>query len=325
MTFVPVYAILTVTYMECVSVWLTHSQSIPYSTEDTTMIISKIEQLRDPFIVVENGTYYAYGTGWVCYKNTSGSLAGDWECLGQVAVDPADVDGCRWAPEVHRYGGKFYMFTTYLSSVTGHRGCVILSSDKPEGPFVAITGHAVTPTDWDCIDGTFYVDKAGQPWMVFVHEWTSTDDGCGRMAAAKLSEDLTHFVSEPVELFRADDPVWARGKVTDGCFLYPAKDGQLLMIWSNWDDAGYCVGIARSADGGPMYGAVDGHWTQDETLLYSKNMTGEYDGGHGMLFTDTDGQLYLSMHSPNNPADGRKETPVFLPLKEENGTLVWVR
>lgn len=294
------------------------------------MIVSKIEQLRDPFVVVENGVYYAYGTGWVCYKNTSGSLAGDWECLHncvgarQVVVDPEDVEGCRWAPEVHRYTidgvEKFYMFTTYLSNRTHHRGCVILVSDTPEGPFVALTGHAITPEDWDCIDGTFYVDKEGQPWMVFVHEWTSTDDGCGRMAAAKLSADLTHFISEPVELFRADDPVWAKGKVTDGCFMYDTADGQLIMIWSNWDDAGYCVGIARSVDG-----TVCGKWVQDETLLYSKNMTGEYDGGHGMFFRDVDGQLYLSMHSPNNASAGRKETPVFLPVREENGTMVWVR
>ena len=284
------------------------------------MIVSRIEQLRDPFIVVENGVYYAYGTGWVCYKNTSGSLAGDWECLGQVAVDPPHVEGCRWAPEVHRYKGKFYMFTTYLSRETGRRGCTILVSDVPEGPFIQITDGHITPCDWDCIDGTFYVDPAGQPWMVFVHEWTCTEDGCGRMDAAKLSDDLTRFVSEPAELFRADAPAWAKGKVTDGCFLHRTADGQLLMIWSNWDDAGYCVGIARSADG-----RVDGEWTQDEVLLYSKNMVGDYDGGHGMFFTDTDGQMYLSIHAPNNPADGRKETPVFIPVKEKDGTVVWER
>lgn len=288
------------------------------------MIVSKIEQLRDPFVLIHNGVYYCYGTGWVCYKNTSGSLDGDWECLGQVAVDTDDVEGCRWAPEVHRYTidgvTRFYMFTTYLSRVTHHRGCVLLVSDTPEGPFVPMTAHPITPMDWDCIDGTFYVDQEGQPWMVFVHEWTSTDDGCGRMAAAKLSADLTHFITEPIELFRADDPTWACGKVTDGCFLYDTHDGELLMIWSNWDNAGYCVGVARSNNG-----TISGKWTQDETLLYSKNMMhncvgAEYDGGHGMIFTDVDGQLYLSIHSPNNASAGRRETPVFLPIREEKRT-----
>ena len=285
---------------------------------DSLIVESDIEQLRDPCILEDNGTYYAYGTGWTCFKNTSGSLAGPWRSLGVVVDVPEHAAGCHWAPEVHRYNGKFYMFTTYLSDVNNHRGCAIFVSDTPEGPFRQITDGHVTPGDWDAIDGTFYVDPQGQPWMVFVHEWTSTDDGVGRMAAAKLSDDLTHFISEPVELFRADDAAWATNGVTDGCWMYPTADGQLLMLWSNWDKAGYCVGIARSASGD-----VKGPWTHDERLLYSKDMTGKYDGGHGMLFRDADGQMFLSLHSPNSASDGRKEKPVFIPVREWNGTLVW--
>ena len=210
------------------------------------------------------------------------------------------------------------MFTTYHSSVTGHRGCTIMKSESPEGPFREITNGHITPSDWDSIDGTFYVDGDGQPWMIFVHEWTSTDDGVGRMAAAKLSADLTHFISEPIELFRADDPSWAQGNITDGCWMYKCADGQLLMLWSNKDANGYCVGVARSASG-----KVDGEWTQDKDLLYSRNMLGTYDGGHGMIFYGTDGRMYLSIHSPNSSSAGRKETPVFIPIREQNGVLVW--
>lgn len=288
-----------------------------YTMKDA-IITSSIPQLRDPCVVVEDGVYYAYGTGWHCFENDSGSLAGPFRDLGVCVEIPADADTNFWAPEVHRYLGKYYMFTTYKSKSTGHRGCSIFVSDKPEGPFREITDGHATPPDWDSIDGTFYVDEDGQPWMIFVHEWTSTDDGCGRMAAAKLSDDLTRFVSEPVELFRADDPAWAANKVTDGCWMYRCSTGELLMLWSNWDSAGYCVGIARSDNG-----RVDGKWSQDKALLYSKAMTGQYDGGHGMLFTDTDGQMYLSIHSPNSATDTRKEVPVFIPVKERDGTLVW--
>ena len=288
-------------------------------SEKDAIIVSKLPRLRDPAILVENGVYYAYGTNWLGFKNTSGDLKGDWESLGVVATKPADSDTNYWAPEVHKYNGAYYMFTTYHSTKTGHRGCTIMRSDSPEGPFVEITNGHITPHDWDAIDGTFYVDPNGQPWMVFVHEWTCTDDGIGRMAAAKLSEDLTHFISEPVDLFRADDAPWAKGGITDGCWMYRCEDGQLLMLWSNRDKAGYCVGIARSADG-----RVDGEWTQDKELLYSKDMPGaKYDGGHGMLFYDLDGQMYLSIHSPNSSDAGRVETPIFIAVREQNGTLVW--
>lgn len=288
-------------------------------TGDSGVIMSDIEQMRDPCILVVDGVYYAYGTGWTCYKNTTGDLAGHWENVGHVVTVPEDVDTDLWAPEVYAYNGAYYMFTTYKSKSTGHRGCTVMRSDFPEGPFEEVSDGHVTPADWDAIDGTLYIDPDGQPWMVFVHEWTSTDDGIGRFAAAKLSDDLTSFISEPIELFAANDPIWTDAQVTDGCWMYTTEDGQLLMLWSNFETYGYCVGIARSVSG-----RIDGEWTQDNELLYAYRYSNTYDGGHGMIFTALDGQMYLSIHSPQRQGgDGMKETPTFIPLKEKDGTLVW--
>ena len=288
--------------------------------KEYSMITTTIDQLRDPCILVEDGVYYAYGTGWTCYKNTTGNLEGPWEKVGTVAsvADKSTDGGSHWAPEVHKYNGAYYMFTTYYNSVTEHRGCTIMKSDSPEGPFVEITGGHITPADWDSIDGTLYVDPDGQPWMVFVHEWTCMPNSVGSFAAAKLAADLTHFISEPIELFLANEPTWAAAGVTDGCWMYTTATGELLMIWSNFDAQGYVVAIARSSNG-----RLDGEWIHEEKLLYSKYMTGTYDGGHGMIFTDTDGQMYLSFHSPNAAEGNRKERPTFLAIREENGTLVW--
>ena len=283
---------------------------IPYIT-------SGIHELRDPCVFVENGVYYMCGTGWHLWKNETGKLDSGWVDLGCVVEIPADAGDNYWAPEIHYYNGYYYMFTTYLSKTTGRHRCTILRSDKLEGMYREITTDNLTPLDWDCIDGTLYVDNDGQPWLVFVHEWVSMPDKVGTMAAAKLSSDLTHLISEPVELFRADAPAWAVSGVTDGCWLYRCEDGQLLMLWSNFDSAGYCVGISRSVSGDIL-----GEWIHDPEPLYSKNLTGVYDGGHGMIFTDLNGQMYLSIHSPNSPAPGEGSMPIFVPVKEENGTLV---
>jgi len=280
------------------------------------MILSKIDRLRDPAILVENGVYYAYGTGWVCYKNTSGSLDGEWESLGMVATVPKNAQTNYWAPEVHKYNGEFYMFTTYKSSENGHRGCTIMKSSSPEGPFIEISNGHLTPCDWDAIDATFYVDEEGQPWMVFVHEWTSTDDGIGRMCVAKMSDDLSSLISEPKEIFRADDG--KRGmdrQVTDGPYIHICEDGKLIMLWSNVADNGYAVGMAESY-------SIDGEWKQQPRLLFHRDISGtDYDGGHGMLFTDNDGRLMLSVHSPNSSGEGYHETAVFHEVVEVNGTL----
>lgn len=127
------------------------------------IIESSVEQLRDPCVLVENGVYYMYGTGWKCYKNMSGRLDGEWEYLGVVAEDPDDVKGDRWAPEVHKYNGKYYMFTTYKSEKRGMRGCTVMCADSPEGPFTEISEGHVTPKEWDAIDATLYIDENGDP------------------------------------------------------------------------------------------------------------------------------------------------------------------
>ena len=281
------------------------------------LIETNIERLRDPFVLIENGVYYMYGTGWRCYKNTSGRLDGEWELLGVVAEDTDDVDGDRWAPEVHKYKGKYYMFTTYKSKKRGMRGCTVMRADSPEGPFVEISDGHVTPKEWDAIDATLYIDENGDPWMVFVHEWTCMPDHVGRMAAARMSDDLRRLVGEPIDLFGAKDAPWATGGVTDGCWMHRTKEGDLLMLWSNFHEKDYCVGIVHSDNG-----RLDGKWTHEKLPLYSKEISGGYDGGHGMLFTDVDGQTYLSIHSPNHTWMGRPEKPVFIAVREENRTIV---
>ena len=294
------------------------------------MIESGVFKLRDPYMVDFDDCYYLYGTdvsggswvdtSWGCYKSEGKTLDGKWQKLDAlVYVRPENAVKNLWAPEVHKYNGYYYMFASYYSSATSHRGCSILRSESPEGPFVEITNGHITPRAWDAIDGTLWVDDDGQPWMVFVHEWTSTDDGVGRMSAAKLSADLTHFISEPKELFRADDATWANDHVTDGCFLYKTAEGRLLMIWSNLYDKEYRVGMAYSKDG-----RVDGEWVQIEEPLFTKAVGGKYDGGHGMIFEAEDGQKYLVVHSPNK-LEGVSEQAIFVPIVEKNGTLVCVK
>ncbi len=287
-----------------------------FSYSDLVIEAQGVDYLRDPCILVEDGVYYMYGTRWLGYKNTSGSLSGEWTPLGQVAEAPSDYADNPWAPEVHKYNGKYYMFTTYKSAVTGKRGSVIMHADNPEGPFKTITNGQITPSDWDCIDGTLHVDEAGDPWLIFVREWVSAPGNIGTMAIARLSDDLTRLISEPVEIFKANEPDWAAHTVTDGCWTYKTESGELLMLWSNFTSNGYCVAVAKSDNG-----KIDGNWSHCERLLISKSQLGDYDGGHGMIFTDVDGKMYLSIHSPNAAQGDRLEKPVFVPIKEIGGTL----
>ena len=299
-----------------------------YEGRDYTLIESGVNMLRDPFVLVEDGVYYMYGTWWVMYKNTSGDLAGPWEGPYQVAETPADFETDKWAPEVYKYNGKYWMFASYRPQGPDLDGVVILSSDSPEGPFRMVTDGTITPRDKECIDASFYVDKNGDPWLVFCLSFSSPgSDSVGRICAARLSDDLTELVTEPVVIFSMEASPWsspAQACLCEGPFLYRLGDGSLIGIWAGLDGCGYAVGVVRSDNGD-----ITGNWIHDELPLYSQYLTGQYDGGHGMIFRGLDGELYLTVHAPNiwdasyiGP-DGRGAMPIFIRLREQNGTVVW--
>jgi beta-xylosidase len=286
-------------------------------------------QIRDPFIVPmeEEGLYYLFGTtdkncwlppgtGFDCYKSKD---LEEWE--GPIeAFRPAEdfwATKNYWAPEVHAYNGKFYMFATFKAEQR-YRGTQILVSDTIEGPYAPRTDRPVTPANWECLDGTLFVDEQEQPWIVFCHEWTQIHNGS--VCAMPLSKDLKEAVGNPIFLFDATEATWVLpafdwpekrehlglhnmpAYVTDGPYLHRMENGQLVLLWSSKGESGYAMGFARSASG-----TITGPWTQEEVPLWKK------DGGHGMMFRTFEGQLMMTFHSPNRTPN---ERPVFVAIEE---------
>jgi arabinan endo-1,5-alpha-L-arabinosidase len=280
--------------------------------------------IRDPFVlpIIAEQQYYLYGTtgpeawtssgsGTDCY--TSGDLE-NWEGPFPAFRPPAGfwADRNFWAPEVHVYRGRYYMFIT-LKAEGVRRGTQILAADSPGGPFLPVSDGPVTPRDWECLDGTLYVGTDGQPWIVFCHEWVQVGDG--EICAMRLSADLTTALEPPQLLFRASEAPWAeeinsknrRGYVTDGPSLHRLASGELVMLWSSFKGGKYAVGVARTSSG-----EILGPWHQVPEPLF------DADGGHCMVFRTFDGQLLLAFHSPNPSPN---ERPYFVPLREEGSSL----
>lgn len=281
---------------------------------------------RDPFImpVSKEKTYYMYRSA--SKRDESGREIGgvevfksqdlkSWVGPKQVCVLPEGnwSRGGIWAPEVHEYKGKYYLFATINSDVSWKksvkgwpdyiwRGTQVLVSKSPEGPFLPMTDTQTTPIDEMALDGTLWVE-GGKPYMIYCHEWVQVVDG--EMCLLPLSDDLSHAVGPSVTLFNASAAPWSTGLdngqdkprsyVTDGCFLYRTKTGQLLMIWSSFCKGQYAIGIAESASG-----RVTGPWRQQTQPLFDEN------GGHAMIFRRFDGQPCIVLHQPNSPAGAER-------------------
>lgn len=258
--------------------------------------------IRDPFVLLEDGTYYVYGTmgigkaGYGCYTSTDLKTWYGPYCIFDADAQ-ADFDGAGdyWAAECHKYNGSFYLLASYRSAETGYRGTSVFKSENPLGPFVEISDGHITPHGTDSIDGTLYIED-GVPYMVYVQEHTSAPDHIGGIAYARLSEDLSHFVSEPVTMFRANAPIWTDNdnSVTDGPFMYKTSSGKLIMLWSTFEN-GYVETTAFSSNG-----KLNGRWHQSSRPIYCRDENHKNDGGHGMIFTDKDGRMLIAMHSPNS-------------------------
>ncbi len=286
------------------------------------MLTNSEIHIRDPFVVADAiaQRYYLYGTtgpdaragqppGFDVYI---GSDLHHWDGPYPAFRPAPDFWSDRnfWAPEVHEYCGRYYMFASFKAEGVC-RGTQILVADSLKGPYKLHSERPVTPAGWECLDGTLFVDAAGLPWIVFCHEWVQVRDG--EICAMPLTADLRSAAGEVATLFRATEAPWIipfsgpDGFVTDGPFLYHAADGTLLMLWSSFSKGGYTLGVARS-----LSGHITGPWQQDADPLYQD------DGGHGMLFRTFDGRLMLSVHSPNK---NHLERPVFAPVRDEAGRL----
>lgn len=277
--------------------------------------------IRDPFILTEDGKYYMYGSrGWELWELGTGLDAyvsddlENWDGPIEVFTKPVDfwADRNFWAPEVHKYKGSYYMFVTFKSE-TRCRGTQILRADSPLGPFLPHSDGPVTPEAWECLDGTFYEDGRGMPYIIFCHEWVQSVNGT--VCALPLSDDLRAPVGEPRVLFDAATPEWTdpvswgelHGYVTDGPFVYRLESGRLMILWASFHKGLYCQAMAFSDNG-----EIDGNWLHAPAPLYMA------DGGHGMVFRALDGQLKLTLHSPNATP---KERPLFLDVEEANDIL----
>ncbi|MBP1530910.1 MAG: family 43 glycosylhydrolase [Bacteroidaceae bacterium] len=281
-------------------------------------------RLSDPAVLADEATqmYYMTGTGGMMWKSRDLKL---WDGPFRVAeTDPEGWMGPRpmiWAAELHQYRGKYYYFATftnrnavsceYRGRKVERRASQVLVADSAAGPYRQFGDAAYLPADRPTLDGTFWVDTDGKPYMVFCGEWLANWNGT--MERIELKPDLSGVVGEPKLLFRASDSPWSReiedgvetfNKVTDGPWLFRTGTGRLGMLWTSWVYKDYTQGVAYSASG-----TIDGPWIQEPEPITPPNY------GHSMLFRTFEGQWMMSVHSHRVDAQGRYiRVPYFFPV-----------
>ena len=239
--------------------------------------------IADPYVMLYNNKYYAYGTGGTTAGEGFACFSSDdlknWKREGQ-ALSAADSYGewGFWAPEVYyiKSKKKFYMFYSAEEHI-----CVA-TSDSPAGPFRQEVKHPI----WEekSIDTSLFIDDDGTPYLYFVR---FTDGNVIWVAQKIKTETLSECIKaeEPWELLQA--------KVAEGPSVLK-KNGTYYLIYSanHYQNKGYGVGYATSES--PM-----GPWIKysKNPLLQGVEAIGLVGTGHGAPFQCKDGSWKYIFHA----------------------------
>lgn len=245
----------------------------------------------DPFILLYENTYYAYGTeakdGIAVYVSDDlKTWSKPSDPANKLALHKDDSWGDRWfwAPEVYYVNGTFYMYYSADEHI-----CVA-TSQSPLGPFKQKEKKPMI-ADEKCIDNSLFIDDDGKAYLFF----DRFNDGLN-IWVADLTDDLLEIKPETmhpcIHVSQAWEEVWPR--VNEGPFVLKHK-GVYYMTYSgnSYESPFYGIGCATAIH-------VKGEWVK-----YAHNPLLQKPGdlvgiGHSAMFTDKEGKLRIVFHAHKN-------------------------
>lgn len=263
--------------------------NVPQNHQESTKLIKV--PFGDPFIMLWQGKYYAYGTlsadGIAVY--VSDDLL-TWHIpdglTKGLALNKSDVwaDRWFWAPEVYFKNGKFYMYYTADEHICA------ATSNSPLGPFKQEIQKPMIERE-KCIDNSLFIDDDGKPYLFF----DRFDDGLN-ICVAELEDNLVDIkpttIKKCIHVSQEWEKVWPR--VNEGSFVMK-RNGVYYMTYSanSYESPFYGVGVATATN-------INGPWTKYENnpvLQKPGNLVGI---GHSAMFTDKEGKLRIVFHAHNS-------------------------
>ena len=235
----------------------------------------------DPSICRVGEDYYMVNSSFIFFPCIPISHSKDlihWEIIGHAITNPEwarldELEGGRgyWAPDISYYEGRFYIAATYRLNDTGpvYRRQMIVSSDKPEGPY-----SEPVFIDEDGIDPGLFNDDDGRRYMLL-----------NRGARIfELDESGTCKISEPKLLYYGSNK-----RAPEGPHIYK-KDGYYYLLQAEGGTGpGHRVTVSRSRELMGVY----------EPCPYNPIMRQDDAGatiqrcGHGDMVETPDGRWYM--------------------------------
>ena len=246
--------------------------------------------LADPFILLHEGTYYAYGTGEAGFRIYTSQDLRHWK-QGGIALDLDKVWGTKqfWAPEVYyvESQGRFFLFYSSEEHI-----CVA-TADNPEGPFVQDEIRPIREEKG--IDTSLFIDEDGTPYLYFVRF-----TGGNVIWSAEMDAGLTRIKEETLtECISATDE-WELqdAKVTEGPSVFKVgKEYYMIYSANHTRSHEYAVGYATAPSPLGPWKKFEGNPVFKRGFPNTGNLVGI---GHGAPFHDKAGHMMYVFHAHYN-------------------------
>lgn len=277
--------------------------------ESPTEVLSTTLPIADPYILLYDGTYYAYGTsignGFEVYYSDDLEY---WKRSSSLALDEKDSYGDHnfWAPEVYyiEKEKKFYLFYSAEEHI-----CVA-TSDSPLGPFKQDVQKPIR--EEGSIDTSVFFDDDGKAYLYFVR----FNDG-NVIWCAELKDNLKEIKEETLtQCFAATEP-WELilPKVVEGPSVIK-QDGKYYLMYSGngYTSQDYAIGFA-------VADSPFGPWKK-----YDKNpILHKYKGlvgvGHGAPFIDKEGHWRYVFHAHKSLTEIHPRDAYIVDMSLKNGVI----
>lgn len=243
--------------------------------------------LADPYILLENGKYYAYGThdanGIRCYSSDD---LRTWKDEGlSLSKTNTTEQQWFWAPEVYHVNGHYIMY------FSANEHLFAATADSPKGPFKQVGSYQMEKLigSEKCIDSHVFFDDNGKAYVFFVR---FTDGNC--IWQAELEDD---YITPKVGTLRkcfAVSQSWEdkMGRVNEGPNVIKIGRRYFLTYSGNdYRSQDYGVGYATTTN---IASGSWGKYAGNPILCRFDDLVGT---GHHSLFYDKEGILRIVFHA----------------------------
>ncbi|PTB94656.1 arabinan endo-1,5-alpha-L-arabinosidase [Marivirga lumbricoides] len=273
-------------------------------------------RVHDPVMAKHDGTYYLFCTGMGIDVFSSSDMK-NWKREAPV-FDKAlewtnnvvpDFSGHIWAPDIHFYEGKYYLYYS-VSAFAKNTSAIGVATNTTLNPQSSdfkwedqgIVVQSVPNRDlWNAIDPNIIEGKDGTAWMSFGSFWEG-------LKMVKLSGDRTS-IAEPQVWHtiakRERSPFLADAEPGDAALEAPFifKKGDLYYLFVSWDyccrgeNSTYKVVVGRSGDiTGPFYDQSGKSMAKGGGTLVIEGNKDWAGAGHNSAYT-FDGKDYFIFHA----------------------------